>query len=107
MGRVRVARGILALVESLRIHAGWRTEGKGDEASALQYDETFRGAESFTSDNLAEFAFLLPQSPLSYDGVLFKIHWSVTATATLTGGNQHTAIREFTLGDVEIARIAT
>jgi hypothetical protein len=47
---------------------------------------------------------MLPNSPLSYDGVILRIRWCVRLRAFLTRGKQLVEQRTFRLGNVPVAR---
>ena len=61
----------------------WHTEGKGDEDLGVHFFD--RRAADHDSDlrGPATLSVPLPNSPLSYDGVVVKIHWSVRVRAFL------------------------
>ena len=46
----------------------------------------------------------LPNSPLSYEGVILKIRWIVRVRLYLTGGREYLEERPFTLGSVPAAK---
>lgn len=84
----------------------WHTEGKGDEDIAVHYfdraaqDE--RGSLDFRQPRV--FSTVLPNSPLSYEGVLIKIRWCVRLRVFLSRGKQLVEERAFQLGEVPAAK---
>ena len=88
--------------------AYWRTEGKGDEDSESIADEIDSASEGGRLDplNLKPLEVQLPRSPLSYDGVIVKIRWFVSAHVRLRGGDELEGQAEFQLGEVAPAREA-
>ncbi len=50
------------------------------------------------------FDTVLPNSPLSYEGVIVKIHWCVRTRAFLARGKQLVEKRPFRLGNIPPGR---
>lgn len=88
--------------------AFWRTEGKGDEDSESIADEVDSASEDDRLDphSLKPLEVQLPRSPLSYDGVIVKIRWFVSAHVLLRGGEELESEAEFQLGEVAPAQEA-
>jgi hypothetical protein len=77
----------------------WYTEGKGDEDL---------GVHSFERLNVQQgeehrFAVTLPGSPLSYEGVILKVRWSVRVRVFLVQGGELFGEAPFRLGNVATA----
>ena len=90
----------------------WYTQGQGEEDLAIhQFDRWEIAAEGDQEDpntvSIAtqQFQCGLPNSPLSYDGVLIKICWCVRARAFLARGRELVTEMPFRLGNVPAARI--
>jgi len=91
-------REILAVEASVL----WRTEGKGEEDMAVHFfrrrvptdvpDADLRALDSFRT--------ILPNSPLSYDGAILKLHWCVRVRVFVRGGKDGHAELRFRLGKV-------
>lgn len=84
---------------ALEVSVLWYTEGKGDEDLAVHY---FQRLSSETHENLHElrqFSTPLPNSPLSYEGAIFKIRWCVRIRVFLTSGREVVAEQAFRLGN--------
>src|SRR5262245_42154634 len=84
----------------------WRSEGKGDEDGDSIAGNGAAESDSNRSDSMSQTAFSvqLPRSPLSYDGVIIKIRWFVSASVRLSGGETLEGESEFQLGEVVPAR---
>ncbi len=86
----------------LEVSIVWFTEGKGEEDLAVH--EFWR--TNLEEGNAAElfrprhFSTTLPNSPLSYDGRIVKIHWCVRIRAFFHGGKEVFGQKLFRLGDV-------
>ena len=78
----------------------WYSEGKGEEDMSVHFFE--RRVASDTQDrdlrSLSRLSTILPNSPLSYDGMIVKIHWCVRIRAFLRRGRQSSAQQPFQLG---------
>ncbi|HEY1603716.1 MAG TPA: hypothetical protein VGG64_29205 [Pirellulales bacterium] len=92
--------------QALEISVLWTTEGKGDEDMAVH------SFERATVDETGQIAFLgprqfstvLPNSPLTYDGVIVKIRWCVRLRVFLARGKQLVEECPFRLGTIPAAR---
>ena len=91
-----------AELQAVEVSVLWFTEGKGEEDLAVHYFERLT-AEDLPEQNLNEcrrFQTILPNSPLSYEGVNVKICWCVRVRAFLRKGREFVAERVFQLGEV-------
>ncbi len=84
----------------------WFTEGKGEEDMAVHYFERLTADDNqpATLHELRRFQSVLPNSPLSYEGVLVKIRWCVRVRVLLRQGRDYIAERDFQLGEVPFAQ---
>ncbi|HEX3999362.1 MAG TPA: hypothetical protein VHX65_12495 [Pirellulales bacterium] len=84
----------------------WYTEGKGDEDLAVHYFERHTPDDGGPPmlHELHRFEVVLPNSPLSYEGVLIKLRWCVRLRVFLRQGKDVIAERDFQLGEVPYAR---
>ena len=75
-------------IQAVEISVLWHTQGKGDEDLGVHHFERFTadGENRGTLHELRTFRTTLPQSPLSYDGRILKIHWCVRVRVFLTKG---------------------
>ena len=91
---------------AVEISVLWHTEGKGDEDIAVHFfdrvSQDERAALDFRQPRV--FSTVLPNSPLSYEGVLIKIRWCVRLRVFLSRGKQLVEERAFQLGEVPPAR---
>lgn len=96
-------------VKAVELSVLWYTEGKGDEDLAVH---EFRriGAENGRMIDLRRperFRTTLPNSPLSYDGVIVKLRWCVRVRAFLERGKELVGQKEFRLGEVPPGKVPT
>jgi len=97
-------------LRAVEISVVWYTAGKGDED--LGVHEFIRRSvddhELPDPGQRGRFETVLPSSPLSYDGVLVKIHWCVRIRGFLQRGGEVVGERPFRLGGVpSLEEIAT
>jgi len=87
-------------IRAIEVSVLWCTFGKGDEDLGVHYFRRFagEGRESQDMTSPCRFETRLPRSPLSYDGFLIKITWSVRGRAFLHGGQELFAEQPFQLG---------
>jgi hypothetical protein len=93
-------------VRALELSILWYTEGKGDEDIGVHHFERWTD-EDTASQSLTEPRKLrlpLPNSPLSYEGVLVKIRWCVRVRVFLKNGREYYADAPFRLGTVTHGR---
>ena len=109
-GRFGVAVQEEGDVRAVELSVLWYTVGQGEEDLAVHHferhavDETASGqAVSFSS--LRHFQATLPNSPLSYEGVLVKIRWCVRVRAFLAGGKEVVSDQGLFLGAVPRAQV--
>ena len=57
----------------------WYTEGKGDEDLAVHEFRRLSADNGYRADphRVGRFSTTLPNSPLSYEGVIVKVRWCV------------------------------
>jgi hypothetical protein len=97
-------------VRAVELSVLWHTDGKGDEDMSVHFFERFEAAADERLDFRAprSFATDLPNSPLSYDGLIVKIRWCVRVRAFLARGKDITLEVPFQLGTVPIPqKVAT
>jgi hypothetical protein len=84
----------------------WFTEGQGDEDLAVHYFERLNMAERPEIDLRCpqRFSAVLPFSPLSYQGLIVKIHWCARLRLYLPRGKELFREVPFQLGSVPAAR---
>ena len=82
----------------------WRTTGKGEEDFGVHFFER-RPKQTLDASVLKRphrISTVLPRSPLSYDGELIKIHWSVRVSV-FVNGQQYSEDLPFMLGNTSLA----
>ena len=74
-----------AFVRAVELSVLWQTEGKGDENLGVHY--FWRREPRAGVDDIATGAWstVLPATPLSYHGVLFRIYWLVRLRVFVRG----------------------
>ena len=84
----------------------WYTEGKGDEDLAVHafWRTSADNGDGIGPTRTGRFSTVLPNSPLSYRGVLLKINWCVRVRVFLTRGREVMGELAFRLGQVPAAR---
>jgi hypothetical protein len=92
-------------VKAIEVSVLWYSEGKGDEDLAV-HGFWRRSAENGQPLDLTRpepFSTTLPQSPLSYDGLILKLRWCVRVRAILHRGKDLVGEKQFRLGHVPAA----
>lgn len=93
-------------VKAVEVSVLWYTEGKGDEDLAVH---DFRRLSRESGDWVdparpGRFSTTLPNSPLTYRGVIVKIRWCVRVRAFLGRGREVVGEFPFRLGDLAAAK---
>jgi hypothetical protein len=94
-------------VKSVELSVLWRTEGKGDEDMAVHFFQRFEPAsvEWREMSRPLPFSTRLPNSPLSYDGVILKIRWLVRLRVFMRRGRDTIEEVAFQLGNLPAAEV--
>lgn len=89
-------------VRAVEVSVLWYTEGKGDEDLAVHFFERTTNDDASYTDlrTTQHFTTTLPNTPVSYDGVLLRIRWCVRVRAFLPRGRELLAEVAFRLGDI-------
>ena len=94
-------------IQAIESSVLWYTEGKGDEDMAIHHFE--RRLPNDTEDGdmrvLHRFETTLPNTPLSYSGVIVKICWCVRVRVFLKGRQDIFFEQYFQLGSVSSGRV--
>ena len=99
-GRYQVVGVEPSGVKAVEVSVHWFTDGKGEKDLGVHFHEK-RGADDPGPLTEGTFAAVLPPSPLSYDGLLFKIVWCVRVRVMRAGwGRALEGSAYFLLGDV-------
>lgn len=96
----------LAEVRSIEVSVLWYTEGKGDENLAVHDFRRVAVEEGCAIDPgwPIRFRTTLPNSPLSYEGVIIKVRWCVRVRVFLPRGREVVGQQRFRLGNVPAAK---
>ena len=96
-------------VRAVELSVLWFTEGKGDEDFGVHFFERHGGHdEGFEVGATRRFETILPNSPLSYEGIILKIRWCVRVRVFLGRGKEFFVEVPFQLGGVpQPALVAT
>jgi len=100
-GSYQLVSAELSRLEEVEVTVGWHTEGKGRQARGVEHCQVHRtGDGSLDRDGSGKFSAMLPASPLSYDGILIKVCWTVQVRARFSGSGQLDSEKAFQLGHV-------
>jgi hypothetical protein len=96
-----------AEVRATELSVLWFTVGKGDEDLAVHFFErtTPHSADPVDLRQLRQFKTRLPNSPLSYDGIILKIRWCVRLRVFPFRGKEHVLEEFFQLGAIPEAQL--
>jgi hypothetical protein len=102
-GEYRLESFSLGAIRAVEVSVLWYTEGKGDEDMAVHEFQRLSADDGDWIDpgRPGRFSVALPNSPLSYDGVILKIRWCVRVRVFPRKGKQVVGERAFMLGNVE------
>ncbi len=94
-------------IKAIEMSVLWHTMGKGEEDMSVHFFErlTAENGAPFDLNRPHRFEAVLPNSPLSYDGILIKVFWSVRVRVFLRGGREVVAEQPFRLGMTPSPRI--
>jgi hypothetical protein len=94
-------------VKAVEVSVLWHTEGKGDEDLAVHHFERLSAENGDAHPPTSgEFRTVLPNSPLSYQGVTIKLGWCVRVRVFPRRGKPVVGEAPFRLGDVPAVRAA-
>ncbi|MEX2137840.1 MAG: hypothetical protein WD894_01160 [Pirellulales bacterium] len=96
-----------AELDAIELSVLWYSEGKGDEDLGVHHFErrTDEDEDPTPLTELRKFSVTLPNSPLSYEGVLIKLRWCVRVRVFLKSGRNHFAELPFRLGTAPEGRL--
>ena len=97
------------MVKAVEVSVLWYSEGKGDEDLAVHefWRRNMEEGEQLDPAQPERFHTTLPQSPLSYDGVILKLRWCVRVRAFLQRGKEVVGQKVFQLGEVPAVKVPT
>ncbi|GAB5403769.1 MAG: hypothetical protein Aurels2KO_20000 [Aureliella sp.] len=91
-------------VDRLELSVIWFTEGKGTEDIGVHLFQTLSSDDLCTHgcEEPRRISTLMPATPLSYEGQLFKIRWCVRIRLFLKNGREITTEQPFYLGNLTV-----
>jgi hypothetical protein len=97
-------------VRAIELSVMWYTVGQGEEDLAVHHFERNAvdeapPAKPISFSSLRHFQTTLPNSPLSYEGILVKLRWCVRVRVFLAGGKEIVSEQSFFLGAVPCAQV--
>lgn len=89
-------------VRAIELSVLWHTDGKGDEDMSVHYFQRIEASDLEIADlrQPHRFRTALPNSPLSYSGVIIRISWCVRVRVFLARGKELSLDVPFQLGQV-------
>lgn len=89
-------------VKAIEVSVLWCSEGKGDEDLAVHYFRRVSRENGGSGDlrSSGSFETTLPNSPLTYTGMIVKIRWWVRVRVFLPRGKQVVGQQPFRLGNI-------
>jgi hypothetical protein len=93
-------------IKSIELSVLWYTNGKGDADMAVHDFRRVAGDDNgaVASCGPHRFTTVLPNSPLTYDGVILNLRWCVRVRAYLARGREVVGQQQFRLGTVPPAK---
>lgn len=82
----------------------WYTVGQGEEDLSIHFFERFTRSSGVNLDQPIQFTTLLPEAPLSYDGLIVKVCWAVRLRVAPSPGRGVLLETPFRLGAVQMAQ---
>ncbi|MDO5580937.1 MAG: hypothetical protein Q4G69_07360 [Planctomycetia bacterium] len=94
------------LIDAVEVSILWFTEGKGNEDFGIHafWRRSNQAGDWIDPRHPGRFSTMLPNSPLTYDGIFVKINWCVRVRVFLTDGRQIIEELTFRLGDIPNVR---
>jgi hypothetical protein len=101
-GEYRLESFLWEEIEAIEVSVLWYTEGKGDEDLAVHYFRRLAASDEHWTDPAlpGRFSTSLPNSPLSYQGLIVKIRWCVRVRVFMTREREVVGEKAIQLGDV-------
>lgn len=94
-------------LKAIELSVLWYTDGKGDQDLHVHYFRRWsqEGDLPLDSTGTLRFQTILPQTPLSYDGLIVRIRWCVRVRIFPLRGRDTVEEIPFRLGHVIPARV--
>jgi len=89
-------------IRAVELSVLWHTEGKGDEDMSVHFFERIEPSDDMPIDlrQPRRFSTVLPNSPLSYNGMIVRICWCVRVRVFFWQGRELTLDVPFQLGSI-------
>jgi hypothetical protein len=96
-------------IKAIELSILWHTHGKGDEDLAVHHFRRIApdGESWFGPGTAGRFRTVLPNSPMTYHGLIVKIEWCVRVRAFLGQRGEVVGEKAFRLGRVATARVTS
>jgi hypothetical protein len=96
-------------IQAVECSVLWYTAGKGSEDLGVHAFRRYAidAGDWIDPRGAGRFSTVLPKSPLTYSGVLIKIHWSVRIRVFLSDGSEVVEDFPFRLGGLPDVRTLT
>jgi len=106
-GQVRIEPLPLEDIKAVELSILWYTDGKGDQDLHVRYFRRWSQDGDLPLDlrEPLRFQTVLPQTPLSYDGLIVRIRWCVRVRLFRSRGREIVEEVPFRLGRVAPARV--
>lgn len=107
-GEFRIDSSQMSEIQAVEVSVLWYTEGKGDEDLEVHDFRRLSAEDSqgFDPGQPGRFSVVLPNSPMSYDGLIVKIRWCVRVRVFMVRGKEVVGEKAFQLGGVPSPRVA-
>lgn len=95
-------------IKAVEVSVLWHTHGKGEEDLAVHHFRRLaaEGEGWFGPSTSGRFRSVLPNAPLSYQGVIVKLQWCVRVRVFLAHRKEVLGEKPFRLGRVAPAKVA-
>jgi hypothetical protein len=106
-GQVRIEPAPSQDIKAIELSILWYTDGKGDQDLHVRYFRRWSqdGDLPLELGEPLRFQTVLPQTPLSYDGLIIRIRWCVRVRIFRSRGRELVEEVPFRLGRVAPARV--
>lgn len=93
-------------IQAVETSVLWHSEGKGSEDMGIHafWRHAIEAGDWIDPRRPGRFSTALPNSPLSYNGILVKIHWLVRVRLFLSNGQETIEELSFRLGNTPDVR---
>lgn len=92
-------------VKAVEVSVLWHTDGKGTEDFAVHDFRRLSAGDWIDPRYPGRFRTVLPNSPLSYDGMIVKVRWCVRVRVFLARDKEVVGELPFRLGNVPAPKV--